>query len=108
GDVILEFNGKPVADSRHLKLQVARIKPGDKVTVKLLRSGSTKSLEVTVNELPGTDKLAQNGAPSGNDSAEALKGVAVGDLSPELRHQFKIPSGVKGAVVTDVEDNAAA
>ncbi|HYV30469.1 MAG TPA: Do family serine endopeptidase, partial [Candidatus Binatia bacterium] len=45
GDVILEFNGKPVRDSRQLKLQVARIKPGEHVPVKLLRNGSSKTLE---------------------------------------------------------------
>src|SRR5436190_14610319 len=29
GDVVLEFNGRPVTDSRHLKLAVARTQPGE-------------------------------------------------------------------------------
>ena len=48
GDVVVEFNGKKVTDSRHLKLEVARTKPGQTVPVKILRDGTTKTLEVTV------------------------------------------------------------
>src|SRR2546425_11030759 len=40
GDVIIEYNGKPVKDSRHLKLQVAQTVPGAKVPVKVIRDGS--------------------------------------------------------------------
>src|SRR5712671_1745326 len=50
GDVILEFNGKKVSDSRHLKLEVARVSPGEAVPVKILRDGSNKTLEVKVKE----------------------------------------------------------
>jgi serine protease Do len=107
GDVVLEFNGKPVRDSRQLKLQVARVKPGEHVQAKVLRNGSTKTLEVTVNELPGTEKLAK-AETNNSDNGEALKGVAVGDLDSQTRRQFNIPNNVQGAIVTDVEDNAAA
>src|SRR3954466_13291104 len=47
GDVITDFNGKPVKDSRHLKLQVASTAPGEKIPVKILRDGSTKTVGVT-------------------------------------------------------------
>src|SRR6266436_2262709 len=59
GDVILEFNGKKVTDSRHLKLEVARTQPGESVPLKVLRDGATKNIEVTVKELPGTERLAK-------------------------------------------------
>jgi serine protease Do len=107
GDVVLEFNGKAVRDSRQLKLQVARVKPGEHAQAKVLRNGSTKTLDVTVNELPGAEKLAK-AETRNSDDGEALKGVAVGDLDPQTRRQFNIPSNLQGAIVTDVEDNAAA
>jgi serine protease Do len=107
GDVVLEFNGKPVRDSRQFKLQVARVKPGEHVQAKVLRNGSTKTLDVTVNELPGSEKLAK-AETYNSDDGEALKGVAVGDLDPQTRRQFNIPGNVQGAIVTEVEDNAAA
>ncbi len=107
GDVVLEFNGKPVKDSRQLKLQVARVKPSESVAVKVLRNGSTKTIQVTVNELPGSARLAKADTKN-NDDGEALKGVAVGDLDAQTRRQFNIPGNVQGAVVTDVDENAAA
>jgi len=107
GDVVLEFNGKPVTDSRNLKLQVARVKPGEQIQVKVLRSGSSKSIHVTVSELPGSEKLAKAETHDGDDN-EALKGVAVSDLAPAIRRQFNIPSGVHGAVVTELEEGSTA
>lgn len=107
GDVVLEFNGKPVRDSRQLKLQVAGVKPGERVPVKVLRNGATKHIDVAVAELPGSEKIAR-ASSSPTDDAEALKGVAVGDLDTQTRRQFNIPSNVQGAVVTDVDGNSAA
>jgi serine protease Do len=107
GDVVLEFNGKPVQDSRHLKLQVARVKPSESVPVKILRNGSTKTIQITVNELPGSEKLAKADTKN-SDDGEALKGVAVADLDAQARRQFNIPNNVQGAVVTDVDENAPA
>src|SRR6266852_5171026 len=43
GDIITEFDGKKVTDSRHLKLEVARVQPGHTASVKVLRDGSTKT-----------------------------------------------------------------
>jgi serine protease Do len=107
GDVVLEFNGKPVRDSRQLKLQVARVKPGESVPVKILRNGSTRTLDVTVNELPGAEKLAKADAHPTADG-EALKGVAVSDLDAQTRRQFNIPANVQGAVITDIDEDSAA
>ena len=104
GDIVVEFNGKAVEDARHLKLAVARVKPGEKASTKVLRDGSSKSLEVTVKELPGSEKIAKADA----DDSEALKGVAVGDLDESTREQFKVPSHVKGAVVLEVAGDSAA
>ncbi len=107
GDVVLEFNGKAVRDSRQFKLQVARVKPGENVPVKVLRNGSTKNIEVAVSELPGSEKVARTSAAPAEES-EALKGVAVGDLDPQVRRQFNIPANVHGAIVTEVDENSAA
>src|SRR5262249_11300912 len=60
GDIITEFNGKPVTDSRHLKLEVARVQPGETVPVKILRDGANKTLDVTVKTMPDTEHLAKN------------------------------------------------
>jgi serine protease Do len=107
GDLIIEFNGKKVADSRHLKLEVARTRPGESVPVKILREGATKTLEVTVKEIPGTERLAKNDSHN-NDDTGTLNGVTVGDLDRNARQQFDLPENLKGVVVSDVDPNSAA
>jgi serine protease Do len=109
GDVILEFNGKKVTDSRHLKLEVARTQPGETVPLKVLRDGSTRDLQVTVKEMPGQERLAKNDNSSGDkDDNGTLNGVTVGDLDRQIRRQFDLPANVNGVVVTDVAPDSAA
>ena len=107
GDVVTEFNGQKITDSRQLQLAVAETSPGSKATVKILRDGDSKTLEVTVKQLPGTGSVADAGSQNGNDTG-TLNGVGVGDLDPKTREQFHIPDTVHGAVVTQVEPGSAA
>ena len=108
GDVIVEVDGKKVTDSRHLKLEVARFHPGQTVPVKVLRNGSTKTLEVAVREMPGTDRLAKNDSQSKSDDNGTLNGVTVADLDRGARQQFDLPTNIKGVVITDVAPDSAA
>jgi serine protease Do len=90
-----------------MQLDVASTKPGSTVSVEILRDGEKKSLDVTVKQLPGTDKLAS--ADSSNDKDDGtLNGVEVSDLDSQARQQFNVPKEVKGAVVTQVDPNSAA
>ena len=106
-DVVLEFNGKKVPDSRRLRLMVGTVKPGTAVPVKILREGSTKSLEVTVQQQPGTEEIAKGDGPANPDNG-TLNGVSVSDLDPEARQQMKIPEHITGAVITEVEPGSPA
>jgi serine protease Do len=108
GDVILEFAGKPVKDSRNLKLQVARVKPGEKVEVKVLRDGKEQSLNVKVGEQPDAKRLAKAEGQERGDEEGTLNGVAVDDLNRRTRDQFDIPANVRGALVTEVAPDSAA
>jgi serine protease Do len=106
GDVILEFNGKKVTDSRHMKLEAASTHPGETVPVKVLREGTNKTLEVTVKELPGSEKLSKADTRH-SDANGTLNGVTVGDLDRGARQQFELPTHVKGVVVTEVSPDSA-
>ena len=48
GDVIVEFNGKPVADSTELIVDIRSMNPGDTVEVKVQRGSGTETLKVTL------------------------------------------------------------
>ncbi len=107
GDVVLDYNGKKVTDSRRLRLAVGETKPGTTVPVKILRDGATKTLEVTVQQLPGSEQLAKNNAPNGNDNG-TLNGVSVSDLDQQTRQELKLPENVKGVVITEVQPDSPA
>ena len=108
GDIITEFDGKKVTDSRHLKLEVARIHPGHTASMKVLRDGSPKTLEVAVREMPGTERLAKNDSKNAEQDNGTLNGVTVGDVDRAARQQFDLPGNLKGAVVTDVAPDSPA
>jgi serine protease Do len=105
GDLITAFNGKVITDSRHLKLQVGETPAGASVPLKVLRDGASKTLNVTVEALPG-DKLAKV-APS-DKADDALHGVAVADLDKATRDELKVPAQIKGALISQVEQDSAA
>jgi serine protease Do len=107
GDVVLEFNNKPVTDSRHLKLQVASTAPGSTVPVKIFRDGKKETLSVTVKELPGSDQIARNDDKT-SDKGDSLNGVTVGDIDGRARSQLDLPQNIKGAIVTEVDQDSPA
>jgi serine protease Do len=96
-----------VSDSRRLQLTVAETVPGTTVPVQILRDGEKKTLDVTVKQLPGNDKLADANSSQGEDTG-TLNGVQVADLDQQAHDQFNVPKDVKGAVVTEVEPGSAA
>lgn len=106
GDVIVKFNGDPIADSRELQLDVAGVKPGSKVPVQILRNGDEKTLDVTVKPQPGSEQLADNDSQNSDDTG-TLNGVGVADLNQQARQQFNIPDDVKGALITQVDPSSA-
>ncbi len=52
GDVVTEFNGKKVTDSRQFRLMVAQAAPNTEVKLEVIRDGKTRSVTVKLGELP--------------------------------------------------------
>jgi len=107
GDVVTSYDGKPITDSQHLKLQVAETAPKTRVPVEVLRDGKEMTLHVTVKAQPGSEEAVTE-TKSDVDSSDSLKGVGVADLDAGARSQYGIPANVKGALVTQVEQDSAA
>jgi serine protease Do len=105
GDVVLQYDNKPVENSMQLKLRVAETTPGTNVPVQIDRSGEMKSVNVVVKERSG-ESVAQNNTPKSSEEG-SLNGVTVGDLNQELRAELKVPNTVQGAVVEEVDPSSA-
>ncbi len=102
GDLIVEFDGKSVADTTGLRNMVANTAPGKVVQTKVIRQGKAESLTVTIGELP-TKMTAKN-----VELNNVLNGVQVQELTPDLRAGLNIPADVEGVLVAGVsEDNPA-
>ncbi len=102
GDVIVAFNGKPVADEHELPQIVASVKPGVKVDVKLIREGKTLSIPVTIGEME-----AEPGRRAGAPDLTKGLGLTVQEITPEIARHFDIENR-KGVLVTSVEPGSSA
>jgi serine protease Do len=108
GDVIIEFNGKPVQRRDQLVSMVTATKPGTTVPVKVLRDRKEMSLNVTVDELNlenETARTARGDDPDADpDIAETTGfGIELGALTSDMARRLRIPPGTEGVLVRDVE-----
>jgi len=106
GDVITEYNGKPVQDSRRLKLAVGATPPGGAVSVRVIRDGKSREFDVALKS--ASDPKVAGKPRAGHAPGEALAGVGVANLDTPTREQLGAPRVLKGAVVTQVEEGSAA
>jgi serine protease Do len=106
GDVILEFDGKPVQTRDDLVQMVVQTKPGTTVPVRIIsRDKEAKTLQVTVEEL---DLTAETARTEEIEREAAGFGMTLDNLTPNLARQLRLPPGTRGAVVTDVMPRSAA
>jgi serine protease Do len=107
GDVILQYNGKLVEDTGHLRNMVSQTPIGTTVKVKLYRKKKEIEVEVVISELP--NKLAEaalrEGESEENNEGEssALAGLGVRELTPDLARHFGLEENDKGVVVVKVD-----
>jgi len=105
GDVIVEYNGKPVKESTDLVENVVRTKPGTTVPVKIIRDKQPKTLNVTVEEL-NLEAEAQTERASSEGTAGF--GMTIDNLTPQAARGLRLPSGTTGALVVDLDPSGAA
>ncbi len=105
GDVIVEFNGKPIREMKELPRAVAETEIGKEVTLKALRKGKEVELKVAIGRLEdGEKQVAQEeaGKTQAAPATATLLGMTVSSVNDELRSKFGIDEKVNGAVVTEV------
>jgi serine protease Do len=95
GDVILRFDGKPVASSEDLPRIVGATKPGSKVTMQLWRNKTSRDVQVVIVEMQD-DRSARQARRGGKPPATAPSqyGLTLSDLTDTQRAELKIAGGV--------------
>lgn len=106
GDVVIQYNGKEVENTSHLRNMVAQTAVGKVMEVKVSRDGHEKVLKVTIGELPADG--TKEGRSGGEDAEGIFKGVTVQNITPEYRERLDIPDKVKGVIITAIESDSPA
>ncbi len=104
GDVITSLNGRPVSDYGDLRLQISQMAPGTAVKLGILRSGQKRELTVTLVEYP--EKAVAAAEPTVGENA--MEGVQVETLTPEIARQLNLPANAPGVVITNVDPDSPA
>ena len=103
GDVIVEFNGKPIANTANLKNVVSLTAPESTNRVKVIRNGSPKTVKVTLQELP--ENPQQYAIRQRNESNEF--GLELKKITDSLKEKYQIEEE-EALVVTRIDPNGEA
>jgi serine protease Do len=109
GDVIIAFNGKPVADRDELVRLVVGTRPGTTVPVRVVRDRQERTLSVTVEELDLQAESGERRSARGEPAQETTSGfgITLGNVTPDIARRLRL-SGSDGAVVLEVEPQSPA
>ncbi len=111
GDVIVQYNGRPVGNNDELVKMVVATKPGTSVQVKVLREKAEKTLNVVVDELDleaeqsAGRRAPQTDQPAPEEQGAGSFGLTLEPVTPQIARRLRLPSGRTGAVVTDVDQD---
>jgi serine protease Do len=108
GDVIVAIDGEPVERVAQLQRTIRQHKPGDVVTVDVMRFGQKRSFKVKLIEAPTDEQVASgNGQGGGDDTDKPASydklGISVAPISADLASRAEIPEADRGLAVVDVD-----
>jgi len=106
GDVVSAVNGQQILNASGLQMAVSEMAPGTKIAVKVMRDGKPETLNLTVGSFRGNTEVASNEEHDGPNSGKL--GLAVADLTAQIRQQASIPERVHGVVVENVRPGSPA
>ena len=88
GDIILNVNGKKVKTMNELQETIVQYRPGDKVTVTVLRDKKEKKIEVELKNSRGNTEIMK-------EADMEVLGATFQDVPEQTRRQLNIGSGVQ-------------
>ena len=98
GDIILEFNGRRIAEAADLPPVVGRTEVGSEAEVTVLRDGERRTITVELGELP--EEPGAGGGSSGDEGSQTSLNLAVRELTGSERSELGL--GDHGLLVQKV------
>lgn len=102
GDVIVALNGEPVNRGVDLTTRLARLEPGDRINLGVVRDGRRRNVAVTLGQFE-QEEAGQRTAVDDRPRAERLLGFRVVELTREIARNCQVPAG-DGVVVAAVDE----
>jgi Do/DeqQ family serine protease len=93
-DVIIGIDGKRVKNFAGLQEALAKHRPGDKVTVKILRDKKEKNVDMVLKNEQGTTKVVK-------DADMEILGAAFREVPEDVKRQLRLSVGVEVTGVTE-------
>ena len=126
GDVIRKFDGREVKSFPALRSMVSQVELNKKVELEVVRNGKAMTVTTEIREQPidyQTARVAPGQQPRPQipptqpdptdpaeddltDNETPLAGIEVGELTPELARRLDVPPGVRGVVITSVDESS--
>jgi serine protease Do len=112
GDVILNFDGRDVEDTRALVRQVGNTEVGKAVRVVVLRDGKSETLRVTLGRREEAEGAVPAGQPGTSEPEEPseieMMGLTLAPVNDTLRDELDLGDRMTGLVVMDVDETTEA
>jgi serine protease Do len=100
GDLIAEFNGQKVLNSRKLQLFVAETHVGESAKLSVIRQGKPIELSANIDEV---DPDSASAAEDPKASTIQKAGVTFSNLSPNVISRFNLGENSKGVVIVSIQ-----
>ncbi|HTJ57049.1 MAG TPA: Do family serine endopeptidase [Devosiaceae bacterium] len=116
GDIILDFDGKPVDSMHDLPRVVAETEIGKAVPIKVVRDGKEQVVTVTLGRLKEDEPVSSLGStetkPAPKSSApltlDELLGFRMAPIDSVNRKTYALPEAARGLVITSVKSGSEA
>jgi Do/DeqQ family serine protease len=98
GDLVVKVNDKPVRNSDDMTRAVTGLRPGEKISIQVIRKSKVENLTVTIG-LRETE--------SRKEKPRLWPGLTVIPLSDDIRRQLNIPKNSGQFVIAGVDDSSS-
>ena len=107
GDVIVQYDGKDVESTTHLRNMVAATAPDSEVKLGIVRGGKEETLTVRVGKLTPQATATETPGEEGATTVLGKLGLSVQTITPELARRAGVQA-TEGAMITDVQEGSPA
>lgn len=109
-DLIIAVNNKPINSASELKNTIGSFPPNEVVEVRYIRDKKEYKTKVKLDKYNDKNEVADSSAKNSGSTSKGAQnsGLAVENLTREMRQRYQIPSDFSGVIVSEVAESSVA